>query len=147
MNLLTAIARLFSFVREVGGANRGLWVSMFQQYTGNAPGDSWCCSFVSYLLALKYNGKSPLTKTASCAAMLAQARTLGMEKALPIPGDLFFYVNDAGHAHHVGIITQTMPLTGIAGNTSEDGQSSNGDGVYEHALNVPSKHITYVRLP
>jgi hypothetical protein len=28
------------------------------------------------------------------------------------------------------------PLTGIAGNTSEDGKSSNGTGVFEHGINA-----------
>lgn len=47
---------------------------------------------------------------------------------------LYLYVNANDHAHHIGFVTSTNPLTGIAGNTSADGTSSNGDGLYEHAI-------------
>jgi hypothetical protein len=143
---LVLVARLFRFVREIGGANRGVWVQTFQRYTDNAPGDSWCASFVSFVLSITYQGKSPLTKTASCATMLAEARAKGFEVKLPLPGDLFFYLDATGHAHHVGIVTASAkPLIGIAGNTSGDGTSDNGDGVYEHA--VSTTRNAYVRLP
>jgi hypothetical protein len=90
-------------VREVGRANKGLWVSFFQQYTGNAAGDSWCCSFICWLLAIYYQGKSPFTKTASCQTLLDQCRQLGSGAAgKPAAGDLFFYLDATGHAHHVG---------------------------------------------
>ncbi len=52
-----------------------------------------------------------------------------------------------GRAHHVGIVTVLDPLTSIAGNTSEDGLSSEGTGVFEHALHVAPSRIAFVRLP
>lgn len=148
MHPLVTLARLFRFVRETQGPNRGVWVGLFQQYTGNSAGDSWCCSFVSFLLSILYQGASPLTKTASCAMMLAQAKQKGYLVpfgAQPAVGDLYFYLNDAGHAHHVGIVTQAQPLKGIAGNTSPDGMSDNGTGVYEHDINA--RRMAFVRLP
>ena len=143
---LVALARLFLFVRETKGANRGVWVELFLKYTDNQPGDSWCCSFVCFLLSIYYKGKSPLTKTASCATLLGQAQKLGYLTTTPQSGDLFFYLDASGHAHHVGIVTdyQHPELVGIAGNTSPDGKSSNGDGVYEHAI---SGRMAFVRLP
>jgi hypothetical protein len=145
--ILVAIARLFLFVRETLGPNRGVWVNLFQKYTDNKPGDSWCASFISFVLSLYYQGKSPLSKTASCADMLAQARQLGYLVSVPQPGDLFFYLNADGHAHHVGIVTAASApyVNAIAGNTSEDGKSDNGTGVFEHSITTARN--AYVRLP
>jgi hypothetical protein len=142
------IARRFTFVREVGGANDGSWVNFFQRFTGNRVGDSWCASFVSMVLDIAYRGLCPLKRSASCQALLDQANTRGWVVAgAPQPDDLFFYTDDAGHAHHVGIVTgvNATEVTGIAGNTSEDGKSVNGTGVFEHLIGGP--HVVYVRLP
>lgn len=139
----SVVARRFDFVREVGGANRGAWVQMFQRFTGNPPGDAWCASFVSFVLDVAYLGKSPLTKTASCHLMLAHALTMEWITHTPQVDDLFFYLTDDGVAHHVGVVSGVAPLIGIAGNTSADGQSVNGVGVFEHAI----KASTFVRLP
>ena len=143
MHPLVMLARQFRFVRETQGPNKGVWVELFLKYTNNEPGDSWCCSFVSFLLSILYQGASPLKKTAACAILLAEARAKNYEVTTPEEGDLFFYVNAVGHAHHIGVVTGVNPLRGIAGNTSEDGKSSNGTGVFEHEINA---HV-FVRLP
>jgi hypothetical protein len=143
---LTAIARHFLFVREVGAPNDGAWVSFMQRRTGNSPGDSWCASFVCLVLDIAYRSLTPLVRSASCQVLLDDARRHGFVLPAGTPpavDDLFFYVNDEGHAHHVGIVTGVSPLTGIAGNTSEDGRSSNGTGVFEHPINAS----VFVRLP
>lgn len=148
---LVAIARLFLHVRETQGANKGVYVGLFQQYTDNEAGDSWCCSFVSLMLSIYYKGKSPLTKTARCQTMLDQARKLGLEQSTPSIGCLYFFRDATGHAHHIGIVTSAWcddhgyHISGIAGNTSEDGKSSNGTGVFEHA--ITGNRMTFVRLP
>jgi hypothetical protein len=144
---LSTIARRFSFVREVGGANVGAWVTFFQRWCGGTPGDSWCCDFASLVEDVAYEGKAPTKRTGSCQEKLDDARKKGYVVQAPAIDDLYFYVNDAGHAHHIGIVSNVSPLSGIAGNTSSDGVSSNGDGVYEHALNVSAPHIIFVRLP
>lgn len=141
---LVLIARLFDFVRETQGPNRGVWVELFLKYTDNKPGDSWCCAFVCFLLSIYYKGGSPFTKTASCQNLLDQLRKLGCERAVGMPGDLFFYLDGVGHAHHVGVLTATGPYTGIAGNTSPDGKSDNGTGVFEHTI---GGKLTFGRLP
>lgn len=144
----SVIARRFDFVRETEGPNDGTWVSYFQRFTGNRPGDSWCASFVSVVLDIVYRGTPPLKRSASCQALLDEANRKGLVSlaaGAPQVDDLFFYVA-AGHAHHVGIVT-VVKLTGtigIAGNTSADGQSSDGTGVFEHVI---APGAIFVRLP
>jgi len=133
---LVDIARSFDFVREVGGPNAGLWVGIFQRFTGNAPGDSWCASFVSFCLAVASKIQTKIPRTAVCQEIYDWAKKNGQLITTPEVGCLFLYVNDQDHAHHVGIVTSTSPLRGIAGNTSSDGKSSDGTGVFEHEINT-----------
>lgn len=140
------IARLFLYVREAE-ANKGLRVEAIQKWSGGAPGDSWCCEFATMVLDLAYAGNSPIPRLQACQAVLDLATTNGWLVEEPEPEDLFLYVNDAGHAHHIGFVTAVSPLTGIAGNTSADGTSSNGDRVAEHYLVVKPEHVRYVRVP
>lgn len=147
------LARQWTFVREVGGQNKGLGPSIFQRFTGNAPGDSWCASFASFILYQAFEGKQPLFASASTNALLTEARQQGWLTAAPEIGDLFFYVHaDTGLPHHVGFVTRitpgsTHPYDGIAGNTSADGVSSNGDRVAEHPLLVPAESLVFVHYP
>lgn len=140
---LSVLARRLNFIRETA-PNDGAWVSWIQRFTGNQPGDSWCASFVCMILDVAYRGKSPLVKSASCRVLLADAARHGWIVDRAEPDDLFFYVKDAV-AHHVGIVSNVTPSTieGIAGNTSEDGTSSNGTGVFEHAI----QPAIFVRIP
>jgi hypothetical protein len=140
---LIAVFRHLLFVRE-SAPNDGFWVNFIQRFTGNRVGDSWCASVVSLVLDIAYRGKSPIGKSAACQVLLDRARAKGfVVSGEPQPEDLFFYVNAAGRAHHVGIVTSVHPLVGIAGNTSPDGASSNGTGVFEHAISAR----VFVRLP
>jgi hypothetical protein len=152
---LTAVARHFGFVAETDGPNDGAWVTFLQRFTNNHPGDSWCASFVSVVLDISYRGRSPLKRSANCDDLLNQAHKLGWvvpAGAPPQEDDLFFYVKPGsaetpyGDAHHIGIVTGVQSgVVGIAGNTSSDGASSNGTGVFEHGLS--KANIVYVRLP
>ena len=147
---LTAVARHLLFVREATGPNRGAWVEFFQRFSGGVPGDSWCADFVSFVLDVAYHGKAPIVKTGSTQVMLSHARAAGWVVDTPQIDDLYFFVHPDGTPHHVGIVTlvgapgQTAVL-GIAGNTSEDGTSSNGTGVFEHRIVVAN--VVFVRLP
>lgn len=147
-------ARNFLFVREVA-PNKGLWVGIFQRFVGIDEGQSWCAAFVCFVLAIVLNGrdKLPFGATGVCQVIHQWAIDHGaivpLEQALP--GDLYLFVDDDGHAHHVGIITVAIiaggwSVAGIAGNTSEDGHSSNGDRVAEHPLDVLPKHLRVVRV-
>ena len=141
---LTAVARHFLFVRETQGPNRGAWVSMLQRFCGGHDGDSWCADFVSFVLDIAYRGHAPLSKTGSTLHMLNEADANHYRVSTPAIDDLYFFLRLDGTPHHVGIVTNIAPLTGIAGNTSDDGLSTNGVGVFEHE--IPRTRTVFVRL-
>jgi len=88
------------------------------------------------ILDLAYKGKAPIPRGGSCEAIHQQAIKAGWVRPFARPGMLYIYLNRAGVAHHIGIVTSVNPLMGIAGNTSADGTSSNGDRVAEHAISA-----------
>ncbi len=143
----SAVARHFHIVRETEGPNQGYFVDYFLRFTGNTEGESWCASFVSKVNDIATKGRMTVTRTASTIVMLADLRVKGRIVTNPQVDDLYFFVHDDGTAHHVGIVTGLAPLTGIAGNTSADGLSSNGDGVWEHQILVPPHNVVFARLP
>lgn len=145
MTSLDVVMKRFDFVREVGGANCGAWVNLFQRFTGNKEGDSWCCSMLCFCLDVQYKGHSPYKKSGVVHDIYLQAKDAGHLVATPQVGDIFFYINDAGHTHHIGVVTGTAPLTGFAGNTSEDGKSSNGTGAFEHEILIDRKYLRFAR--
>lgn len=142
---LAIVARRFLFVREADGPNAGHWVSFFQRFTGNPEGDAWCASFVCVVDDIATKGKRRLRRTASTREMLADLQRRNLIVSAPRVDDLVFSVDSTGIPHHVAIVTATNPLTTVAGNTSEDGTSSNGTGVFEHT--VSAAHKVYARLP
>jgi hypothetical protein len=147
---IIAVARRFLFVREVGGPNRGIFVEFFLRMVGAKPGEPWCAAFASVILWMVYLGKPPLPMSASCDVLLEACRRKGYMVPEPEPGCLIFSMRSANDAHHVAIGTDgTEPgaatVGTIAGNTSEDGTSDNGDGVYEHP--VSRKNKLYARMP
>lgn len=138
-------ARQFLFVREAEIQNTGQRVEAIQHWSGGVRGMSWCAFFATMVLDIAFQGNAPLPRTGLCEDLhqLAQQRDWLVDLAHALPGDLFLYLDATGHAHHVGMLTEqnaTSPTGwfGIAGNTSADGTSSNGNGVYEHALFRPS---------
>lgn len=141
---LSVVARRFLFARE-DGPNHGYWVDFFQRFTGNAEGDSWCASFVSRVDDIATKGKMRLLKSASTQAMLSDARMKGYVVPEPAVDDIVFSIRPDGIPHHVGIVTAINPLTSVAGNTSEEGTSSDGTGVFEHTISAEQK--IFVRLP
>jgi hypothetical protein len=138
------IARLFLYVREAG-QNKGNRVQAIQQWGGGLPGQSWCCWFVTMVLDICFYGNAPIPRMGACQDVYDLAKKNGWIVMNPLPGDIFLYVNDADHAHHIGFVTQALPLMGIAGNTSADGTSSNGDRVAEH--NISGSHLRFVHYP
>jgi hypothetical protein len=143
---LVEIARLFDFVREAS-PNRGLRVEAIQHWSGGQPADSWCCEFATMVLDLHFKGHAPISRGGSCQDVYEQALQEHWIVDEPQPDDLYLYINDAGRAHHIGFVVTGAPLSGISGNTSPDGASSNGDGVHEHYLIVKPEHIRFVRVP
>jgi hypothetical protein len=139
----TNIARLFSFVREAS-PNKGQRVEAIQKWGGGEPGDSWCCFFATMVLDICFQGNSPIPRLGACQSVYELAKKNNWLVATPQKEDVFLYVNASDHAYHIGIITDGA--NGIAGNTSEDGKSSNGNGVYEHRISS-SPNVKYIRFP
>jgi hypothetical protein len=142
-----AIARQFAFVHEAQqlGQNKGTRVEAIQHWSLGQPGDSWCAEFATMVLDLCFQGDSPVGRLQACEDIHSLAAEKHWLAATPAVGDLVLSINADGRAHHVGIVTATHPLTAIAGNTSRDGASSNGDGVYEHTISPSNK--LYVHYP
>lgn len=148
------VSRMFKFVREAhdddgSSHNTGYRVEAIQKWGGGKPGDSWCAWFATMVLDLCYQGNAPIARTGSCDEILNAASSRGWIIEDPLPGDLYLRVKDDGDAHHVGFIVSVLSdgqLTQISGNTSPDGKSSNGDGVYER--DIPhSSDLVFVRIP
>lgn len=138
------VARQFLFVREAG-QNKGQRVEAIQHWGGGIPGDSWCCWYATFVLDISFQGESPIPRLGRVQSVYDLAKSNHWMTTEPVAGDLFIYVDTNDHAHHIGFVT--MPGTGIAGNTSADGKSSNGDRVAERPLpnNGTVKYIHYPR--
>lgn len=145
------IARLFTFVREDQShqqQNRGLRVEAIQHWSAGQPGDSWCCEFATMVLDLAFHGAAPIERGGICQDVYEHAVQQHWCVEVPSIDDLFLYVDAADHAHHIGLVSGLAPLTGIAGNTSPDGRSSNGTGCYEHPIMAPATgRLVYVAYP
>lgn len=141
----TEIARQFPL--KEAGQNKGQRVEAIQHWSGGIPGQSWCCYFATFILDVCFELNAPIPRLGACQDVYNMAKAKGWLVDKPVNDDLFLYVNDQDHAHHVGIITNADENIGIAGNTSADGVSSNGDGVYEHKLISNPAHIKYVHYP
>lgn len=143
---VTDIARLFLYVREAG-ANMGQKVEAIQKWCGGEKGQSWCCYYATMVLDIFFQGKSPIPRLGACQDVYDLAKKNGWLTTTPLKDDIFLYVDSNDHAHHIGIITVDGGGVGIAGNTSEDGTSSNGDRVAEHAITTNPAKIKYVHYP
>lgn len=143
---IVAIARLFLHVREAGGQNCGQRVEAIQRWSGGVKGQSWCAYYATMVLDLAFGGNSPIPRLGACEDIYDLAKAKGWVTETPATGDLFLYVDGSDHAHHVGFVVGVSfaEVDGIAGNTSKDGISNNGDGVYEHAIRT-SVFIAYPR--
>jgi hypothetical protein len=139
----TDISRQFLFVREAG-QNKGQRVEAIQHWSGGIAGASWCAYFATMILDICFEGNAPIPRQGAVQGIYDLAKQKGWMVIDPQKDDIFIYVNDVDHAHHIGFITENG--NGIAGNTSSDGKSSNGDGVYEHQISV-GPHVKYIRYP
>jgi hypothetical protein len=141
----TDIFRQFLFVREAG-QNKGQRVEAIQRWSGGVPGDSWCCHSATMVLDICFEGNAPIPRLGRCQDVYDLAKKNGWLTDSPVKDDLFLYVNDEDHAHHIGVITIDGGDSGIAGNTSADGTSSNGDRVAEHGISK-GPHVKYIHYP
>jgi len=137
------IARQFLYVREAG-PNKGQRVEAIQKWSGGSPGQSWCCHFATMVLDICFAGTSPIPRQGACQVVYDQSKKNGWLTDTPVVDDIYLYVDNNDHAHHIGFLTGTN--IGIAGNTSADGTSSNGDRVAEHGISK-GPHVKYVHYP
>lgn len=147
---LSERARQFTYIREAQelGQNRGLRVEAIQHWSKGTRGDSWCAEFATMVLDIHYRGVAPIDRMQACQDIYEMAAAEHWIIDAPEVDALFLYVDANDHAHHIGFVSSITPLTGIAGNTSKDGRSSNGDGCYEHEILRPGEgKIVYVRVP
>ena len=97
------------------------------------------------VLDICFQGNSPIPRLGACQDIYNLAKKNNWLTTTQVQDDIFLYVDDNDHAHHIGIVTSSG--NGIAGNTSEDGKSSNGDRVAEHGLINNPSHIKFVHYP
>lgn len=148
--------RKLLYIRE-RGANKGQRIEGIQRWAGGQPGDSYCCESATMVLDICYQGASPIPLATACETVYQLAKAKGWlvpDTELPVIDDIFLYVNDVDHAHHIGFVTGVTTdaaninhIIGIAGNTSADGKSSNGDGFHEHEISSNRKVTKFVRYP
>jgi len=139
------LVREFRYVREAAEQNTGQRVEGIQRWGGGAKGQSWCSYWATMMLDVWFQGNAPIPRKGLCEDVHQLAKKNGWITDEPEPGDIVLSVNEANHAHHIAIVTGTDPLTAIAGNTSADGVSSNGNGVYEHTITPRNK--VFVKYP
>ncbi len=113
--------------------------------------DSWCDFMaVGFVLDFVFAGESPFPRTEEINGSTDAAMKYGQAQGWEVPldeasaGDLIFSVHptsdpEPGKAHHVAMLEDPQTFQTIAGNTSEDGVSSNGDRVAEHVVSKANK--------
>lgn len=142
------IAQMYTYVRELPN-NTGARVEAIQRWGGGKPGDAWCAFFATMVLDMAFQGESPIPRTGSCDDILNLAREKSWLQDSPHIGDLYLYLKSPTDAVHVGVVTDvtTDGFTGLSGNTSEDGLSTNGDRVAERKLSYRPGKTVFVRYP
>jgi hypothetical protein len=147
---IVEIARLYDYVREIEGEqNAGQRVEAIQKWGGGEKGQSWCAYMATKWVDMYFKGHAPIPRTGSCDEILNLARANGWLSERPHVGDLYLFLKSPTDAHHVGLVSDVTAngFRGIAGNTSEDGKSSNGTGVFEHDFALHPGTIVFVAYP
>jgi hypothetical protein len=147
---LVATARKYLYVRETAGPNMdgGGPIDKWLAAVGCAPGASWCaaaaCGWV-HETAQGLNVTVNWHNSASALALISRNPSFVVKD--PTPGA--FIVWDHGHGlGHIALLTDVVSVNGvpgglmaIAGNTSPDGKSREGTGVFEHDVTYPDARI------
>jgi hypothetical protein len=140
---LIAIARQSDYVREAGD-NKGLRVEAIQHAAGGSFGDSWCVEMFWVWIDFWTKGNSPFPRGLNSEELRQLAISKGWQIVDPEPGCCVINIVN-GRGEHTAMCTEPLPLVTIAGNTSPDGLSTNGDGVHEHPVSSVGKF--YFRVP
>lgn len=150
---LVATARSYLWVREKG-PNTGPKIDDWLAALGLPPGNAWCaaaaCAWALEAAAATGTG---IAFRRSARALGLLEKNPGLVVAAPAPGDLVVWDHGQGLGH-VAVLTAVVSVGGavaalaaVAGNTSADGHSRNGDRVAEHAVAYPDAKIAaYLRI-
>lgn len=127
-------------------SNSGPEIDQWLAFVHQPPGSSYCAAFVSSMVhdARVGLGMDALRFKKSASALHLLELNADLKTDDPQPGDLIIF--DHGHGlGHVAI--KTGSTTSIAGNTSPDGRSRNGTGVFEHDYDPADPKIAgYIRV-
>jgi hypothetical protein len=121
-------------------SNSGPEIDQWLAFVHQPPGASYCAAFACSMVhdARFALGIESITFKKSASALHLLELNAALITTDPHPGDLVIF--DQGHGlGHVAIVTGQG--TSIAGNTSPDGKSRNGTGVFEHAYDVNDPKI------
>ena len=142
------LARKLKYLREAG-PNSGLRVNGVQRWCDGHDGEPWCLYFATMVLDIAYEGQCAVKRMGSCEALHKIAFQKGWVTTTPGVADLALRVSNTGWAHHAYLLTDVSRpdvLGTISGNTSEDGLSSEGTGVFEHEVQR-SDSLVYIHYP
>ncbi|MDO4732455.1 MAG: CHAP domain-containing protein [Bacillota bacterium] len=133
---LAVARRQIGYWEGANNANKyGDWYGM--------PGQPWCAMFVSWCARQAGLGQEVIPRFAYVPYGLAffreRKRYFPRGARIPSPGDLVFF----GNSEHVGIVERVEKgvLFSIEGNTTPQGESSKGDGVYRKSRPLSSSWI------
>lgn len=148
--MLASFAKIFIGVKEVGGNNRGEFVSMFQKAVdGKAQGEAWCAAFSSFCIkntsklmkdsvgdeSFDFNPKIELSES-TCNLWFKNPTTQRLNA--PEVGCLMIWRHWKNGLPtwqgHIGIVVNIIDsniVQTVEGNTSSDGPNDrDGDGVF-----------------
>ncbi len=136
---IVATARKYQGVVEQppgSNSNSGPEIDQWLAFVHQPPGSSYCAAFAcSVVHAARTDlamGALQCKKSASALHLLELNADLKTDD--PQPGDLIVFDHGRGLGH---VAIKTGPSTSIAGNTSPDGKSRNGTGVFEYDPSDP----------
>jgi CHAP domain len=149
---LVATARKYLYVRETNGNNsdNGHFIDASLAALGLPPGNSWCaaaiCAWVKETQQTT-GAKFKFRRSARAMGLWELNTDLRVAVADIQPGDILCWDHGSGLGH-VAICTAAVKVNGdlasldaVAGNTSADGHSRNGDRCAEHAVTYPDPKL------
>lgn len=152
------VTRAGAFESAGPNTDGGGFVDQCQAEMGLPPGNSWCaCAVCKWVRDTATTLSVSVVFHRSASALRMRDLNPSLLVTDPRPGDIVIWDHTADPAHpqgHVGILTEVVRVNGevsalacIAGNTSADGKSRNGDRCAEHDVSYPDpKIVAFLRI-
>lgn len=122
-------------------SNRSGRIDEYNRRAGAPLASYWCAAAATAWL-VDAGADAPPQDRASCDAIMAWAKKVGLWHSTPIPGALVLYGTPAD-AHHIGLVVRVAPYAiSIEGNTSFSGFTTNGEAVLLKKVD-PTKVVGY----